>query len=114
MRCAVLGMTLRKHIKRVDEGKPPAPPTLLVEYATMEGIFRDWICLEHPEGTYPHDKARTWHKRQLPDIEPPSTIDAALKVDYPMPDFVTVRKEGKFWKILKVEFNVDNSNDCPF
>lgn len=99
----VLDVGYFKHFKKDD---PDAPPTLKVSYFCYTGVYSEWLCFEHPSG-YARDKARHWHKQRLPDVPPPLTIDQAIAISkqYPFPDTIDVRKEGKFNRVLNCDFS---------
>jgi hypothetical protein len=97
---AVLGMSRVKWA-----GKEGKPDTMMVTYATLEAAIKEWVCFNHAKGSFPHDKARGWHKKHCGSLPMPDNVDDAVKFEfYQAPDFVTVRKEGKFWRVLDYQF----------
>ena len=60
---------------RSGEGKPP---TMRVTYWCGLGRqVSEWVCLEHPPGSFPRRKAEDWW-RNAGGAHPPSTIDEAV------------------------------------
>jgi DNA repair protein RadD len=59
-------------------GDPSATPTMRVEYRLGLGACqREWICLEHPPGSYARHKAEDWwHRRSHAPV--PSTVADAV------------------------------------
>ena len=96
----VMSMTVTKHTKRDN---PDAKPTMCVSYGTMRGLIKEWVCFEH-DG-FARDKARSWFFKRFPMGEVPDTIDFALTYKWPQPSIIEIKKDGKFWRILGVEFN---------
>lgn len=99
---SIITLTAAEHSKR---GDPNAPTTMRVQYITMADNFSEFVCFNHPIGSYAHDRARAWHKQRLPDVPMPESVAAALKLHYPCPEKITVKREGKYWKVLSVDFN---------
>ena len=102
--------------KGADEN---APTTLCVTYTTMNGPFREWVCFNHAKGSFAHSKAIAWHKARLPDIAPPDSVNDALDLSYPGASQITVKKDGKFWRILdvvlgEVKETIDFDCEIPF
>jgi hypothetical protein len=67
------------HVHR-KKGDPLAPPTMRVDYrVAFNRWVREWICIEHPAGSYPHRKARQWWQER--SREPmPRTVEEAVFV----------------------------------
>ena len=71
----VIETTYHLHVKR---GDPQAIPTLRVDYRLgFNRWVREWVCIEHPPGSYPHRKAKQWWDRRCNDPMP-STVEDAL------------------------------------
>lgn len=63
------------HRKRSD---PTAAPTLRVDYriGDLETVS-EWVCIEHPEGSFARSRARAWWERR--SLEPfPKSVERAL------------------------------------
>lgn len=119
----VFSMKLARHVKKEDidnelEGKPlKSPPSLKVTYSTIGGSFNEWVCFEHhryPVGEpkrYAWDKAVAWHKARFPTMLPPQSIKEAMVMGYETkaPSKVTIRREGKYSRIIGVEWCTDTT-----
>jgi DNA repair protein RadD len=67
----------REHFKRDD---PDAPPTLRVEYRIgFMRWMREWVCIEHPRGSYPRRKAEAWW-RERSNAPCPLTVREAIEL----------------------------------
>lgn len=76
-------------------------PVMKVVYNTLMGPYYDFICFEHTG--YAREKAAKWHKER--STEPlPRFVDDALKIQYASPERVQLTKDGKYWRVTKVEF----------
>lgn len=94
---------------------PEAPPTLRVNYEcqpadvatgnlTAEAIS-EWVCIEH-DG-FARRKAQAWWDARSLMACPDAVDDAVSLLDRGAarhPVRITVRREGKWWRILSVEF----------
>ena len=64
----------REHFKRDD---PDAPPTLRVEYRIgFMRWMREWVCIEHPRGSFPRRKAEQWWRERSKAPCPPTVQEA--------------------------------------
>lgn len=91
----VLAVTYKRNI-----GKDGKPDTLRVTYMTFAGAMSEFICFDHKSG-FPRNKATLWAQirgHSCPDVE------TALQIAWPQPEFVTAKKDGKYWKIREVIF----------
>ena len=97
---AVIGMSRLKWA-----GKNGKPDTMMVTYSTYQDAIKEWVCFNHENGSFPHDKAKSWHKKFGFNTPMPANVDEAVKFPYyDKPSFITVRKDGKFWRILDYDF----------
>lgn len=96
----VIDVTYKWH-QRID--KPT--PSMRVSYITEAGAFNEWVCFQH-EG-FAKAKAEKWHKERLPLFPIPETIEQAVELPYPKPKAIWVRKEGKYDKVISVEFDAN-------
>ena len=88
------------HQKRDD---PEAPPTMRASYATDGGSFSEWIPFESPkDGGI--KLAVKWHMERLPLFPVPKTVAEAVELPYPKPETITIRKEGKYNRIIEHHF----------
>jgi DNA repair protein RadD len=98
-RTEVISVSFREHYKRSD---PMAPPTMRVDYEIGLGHYvSEWVCLEHPEGSYPHERAAEWW---------------AMRSDQPMPatvqEAVALANEGALAPTLSI--HLSRKANSPF
>lgn len=93
----VIEVTYKKHNKKGDEN---APPTLCVTYYTQTKEIKEFICMQHADGSYPKNKAIDWHfdRSKMPF---PDSIEDALKLVYKQPKKILVKPDGKYFRIVK-------------
>lgn len=96
----ISGMTTYKRHK----GKDGKPDTMVVKYLTMGGAYREWICFDHPAGTWPNNKAAEWYMKFGLDVDIPDSVESAINKKYKEPTHITVKKEGKYNKIIDHHF----------
>lgn len=101
----VMTMYCSKHLKRSD---PDATPTMCVTYGTMRGTIKEWVCFEH-EG-YARGKAEIWFKKRYPHGDCPDTIEDALTYKWLVPSEILAKRDGKFWRILNVKFDMNEKD----
>lgn len=79
-------------------------PTLRVEYRCGFTNYSEWVCFEH-EG-FARQKAHKWWKERMPQYNPPTTIEESLRASeyLPVPKKICTKPEGKYTKIVSVEF----------
>jgi len=80
--------------------KPDGPTSMRVDYDCLGKRFSEWVCFNH-QG-FAREKAVIWHNRMRPDIPPPATVEEAVNINYPKPDEIEVRQEGKYWRVMNV------------
>lgn len=96
----VIGMEIKEHAKK---GDPSAPTTMCVTYFIKGNQkFSEYVCFNHKG--YAREKAEKWHEAMLPDEPAPDTVLAATKLLYPIPTAITVRPDGKYWRIIGYEW----------
>ena len=105
----IVHVSYNKHIKK---NAPDAPPTLRVTYTTMTSEVSEWICFEHEPGSFANNKAIDWHFER--SQEPcPDTVDDALKVAYKNPSKVLLKRNGRFYEVVKCDMTqLDEYSDC--
>jgi len=85
------------------------PDSLRVDYKCGLLVYSEWICLEHTG--FAQRTARNWWSRHRGD---PTvvTISQALSVAQYLraPSRIMVREDGKFWRIMRYDFD---KNDSP-
>jgi DNA repair protein RadD len=66
-----------KHTKRKD---PSAPPTLRLDYKiSLTESISEWVCIEHPDQSFPRRKAIQWWKERS-RAPVPDSVDQALSM----------------------------------
>lgn len=81
-------------------------PSMKVTYTTMAGSIREWVCFEHWNAErgnpkrYAWDKACEWHNARLPSDPVPNDVLKAIKIDYPQPSEIFIRKKGQYFEVL--------------
>jgi DNA repair protein RadD len=80
--------------------------TLRVDYSRgLSRVAAEWICFDHPTGSYPHSRALLWWRARFPDSDVPESVDQAydwLTQAPPMhytPVAVQTVPDGKFTRI---------------
>lgn len=97
----VLSVTYKRNI-----GKDGKTDSMMVTYNTLSGQICEWIFFNHPAGSIPHKNAIKW--AEIRGFVP-SRLDDALTYNWPKPAIVEAIKDGKYFKIKKVVFDVDTS-----
>jgi DNA repair protein RadD len=123
----VFSVKVERHVKKEDKendhwGLPLEHPlTLRVTYSTIGGSFSEFICFEHHRydvgnpKRYAWDKAVVWHKQRIPTLKPPISVKEALTMGYDkiIPKSVTVRKEGKYSRIIGFKWQDEHTPTPP-
>lgn len=94
---SVLSMSTKIH---KSKNKPDGPITLRVSYYCLNEEYSEYVCFNHKG--YARDRAVLWHKKMRPDLPIPETVEAAADINYPKPNEIEVRQEGKYWRVLNV------------
>ena len=85
--------------------KPGAPPSLRVEYRCGLSLYREWVCLEN--AGFARQKACQWWQSRVGTAVPNEVDEAIKRLDeIPTPARICVRKNGKFFDILKADMDV--------
>lgn len=95
-----------RHQKTKDK-----PATLRVIYNSLINWYNEFLCFEHPEFSFPREKADAWwHRRSALPL--PRTVGEALglikKNGIREPEEILVKKNGKWWEILDYKFKGEN------
>lgn len=111
---------------REHQGKEGKPNTLCVEYRC--GLYitiKEWICLNHPAGSWARNKAREWWNERKTIHDMPSSVSAALEakdlggvpfrpVDgLNRPLQIEAEKQGNFWRIVRYIYELEESAPAP-
>ena len=80
-------------------------PTLRATYYEADSLDRsysEWLCFEHPVGSFPHRKAGTWWLARGGAIPVPTCVDEALnrKGELRFSAEILVKRNGKYWEVL--------------
>lgn len=78
--------------------------TMKVTYSTIGGVFREWVCFDHPPGGYAHKKAYKWFMDQFPRFAMPESVEAAIKCPWRKPKAILTMPDGKFWRVIEYDF----------
>jgi len=103
-------------------------PSMKVTYATMSQAIREWVCFEHhnyEEGNnkrFAWEMAQAWHNKRLPEMDVPRSVDEAVKIDYPTPTRIKIRRKGKYHEVMDYDFGAKEpeavdpwfDDDIPF
>lgn len=92
----------------INEGKNGKPNTLKVTYRTgLNTYHSEFLCFDHPEGSYPRMKANKWWGYRC-GLTPPKSVAVAFgfaEMALKKPRRIKVVKENKFWKVCAYDFS---------
>lgn len=95
--------------------KPGKPDSVRAHYVTGSGVVKEWLCPAH--GGFATDVAAREVKKRYGVICPPSAAELiALMESAPPPSHVTVKKDGKYDRVISVEVPHDRgskSSEAP-
>jgi len=93
------------NVRYYAHDKPGSPTSLRVDYWSGLRRISDFVCIEH-QG-YAAKRAVQWFWTR--GIKPPATVADALALAHaggiPAPTTITVRPDGKWWRIVSQTFN---------
>lgn len=85
--------------------KPGSPDSLLVQYRCGLSMFREWVCLDHPD--YAGHKAQAWWRQRFPGTDKQRvTVNEALanlflsQALLEWTKTITVRRNGKYFEVV--------------
>ncbi len=87
------------------KGKNGKADTFRAKYTTYTGDYNEFIGFES-QG-YAREKACQWHKKRLPNLTAPYTIEKALSMSYPQADEILVQLQGKYGTVVDIKFKPD-------
>ncbi len=87
------------------KGKNGKADTFRAKYTTYTGDYNEFLGFESLGGVRQH--ACTWHRKRLPNLTNPYTIDQALKMPYPQADEILVQLQGKYGTVIDIKFKED-------
>lgn len=90
---AVLHMELSR-----NKGKGGKRDTLRVKYTTPLGAISEFICYDHPAQSVAYQKAVQWGGAM-------ESVEDALSKTWGMPKTIVVKKEGKYYSVLRRHMN---------
>lgn len=93
--------------KKEHPGKDGKPSSMRVVFTTWAGNFSEFVFFNHMG--FPREKAVLWHRRMKVADACPNSVAAALKIDYPCPSEICVRKEGKFFRVIDMKFTKEDA-----
>lgn len=114
----VTDVTYRAHTKKGMAHDPTYPKTLLVEYwVGLNEVYREWICVEHDEGSFAQKKAFVWwsdktEQKFIPNASKSAGIAARI---FRMPSEILIRKvEGEPWPDIRgYKYTTDKPGSDP-
>jgi hypothetical protein len=76
--------------------------TLMVTYYTEFEHFKEWVCFEHEEGSFPRRNAEKWWTRRTGGMPTPATVVEAKEITSGIlePKRIKVKQDGKYWRII--------------
>lgn len=89
MELQVIDMKVSRHVSRNNK-----PDTLRVSYTTLSGRVDEFICYDHPKGSFPFNKATHWGGWC-------DSVEEALQKEWAQPRAIVAVKEGKYWQVLQ-------------
>jgi DNA repair protein RadD len=94
----VASVTVSRHVKM---GAPDAPATLRVTYQCGRKKFSDFLCFDHPAGSYPRRKAESWWREKTTAPIPASVDDALGAVAWTSDvEAIKVRNDGQYDRVV--------------
>jgi DNA repair protein RadD len=98
-------------ITRIDYAehvKPGSPPSLRVDYwSAWRRVASEWVCLEHPVGSYPRRKAVDWWEKRIgaPGMCPHTVLGALERTsELREPGRIAVQMDGQYPRIVSAQF----------
>jgi DNA repair protein RadD len=91
----------------IHQGKDGKPDTLKVTYHCGLKQFNEWVCFNHPPGSFPRAKAETWWKKRTGAQQPNSVAHAfgVAEVLLKQPGAIRAVEDGKFWRVTSYDFS---------
>lgn len=90
------------HVSFARHQKQSKPPIMRVTYYCNLEMISEWVCLEHPEGSYSLRKAREWWQQYADGFEYPISVEDALaQTDiFKLPTHIRVWVNKKYPEIM--------------
>lgn len=96
---------------RLPSGEPK-PATLRVDYWTGLTSYSEWLCFDHPKGSYPRNQAaRWWRARAGKEAPVPESVAEALLAapNLPAPAMVKIALDGRYFRIVEARMAGDDA-----
>jgi DNA repair protein RadD len=107
---AVDRVTYRRHIKY---GVLDAPHTFRVDYQCGYTTYSEWHAFDH-DGFARQKATQWWVRRSMSDVPAPKTVTEAIERahsgELEVPTRILVQPDGKFFRIVKVDFEHSDVN----
>lgn len=101
----------------VNKGKEGKLDTLKVTYRCgLTEKYSEWVCFDHPSGSFPRAKAEDWWRRRYAGTFIPESVEYAHKLAgeaLKRPGAIRAAQEGKFWRIVSYDFSKETGGDDP-
>lgn len=99
LEATVIGMTMKKYHKVGAEF-----PCLEVSYKTLAGVYKEFVFIEHPAGSYPRGKAEKWLREM--GVDPMiRSVESVTSLNVGAPKKIEITKDGKYFKVTKKYFD---------
>lgn len=108
------------HVSYRPHQKEGKPMSLCVEYHGhgFSERVREWVCFEHPEGSFPRRKAAQWWRARGGQDPVPETVDLArVRIEcgeIRNPSGVTVDVRGQWPELRGIRFEREPGSDDTF
>jgi DNA repair protein RadD len=99
IRCTVYAWDAFRHEKYND---PLAPPTVRIQYRAGTSYYKEWLCPEHPIGSFPRRKFFEFWDEHGGGLPIPETVEEAIKRwdELKLPAAIFVKIGDQFPKIV--------------
>jgi len=97
----VESMSFAQHAASFDK-----PKTMRAEYHSGRKIFKEWVCFDHPQGSFPRRKAASWWMESGGTLPVPDSVAEALKRTGELKTVaaVKVQDDGDFVRVIARRF----------
>lgn len=94
-------MTFAQHAASFEK-----PKTLRVEYHSGRKVFKEWICFDHPHGSFPKRKAASWWIESGGALPVPENVAEAVKRTHELRTVIAVKTQddGQFVRVVARRF----------
>lgn len=90
------------YMRHEKNDKPVSLRVGYYEEDALEAAYSEWVCFEHPVGSFPRKKAGTWWLARGGAIPVPATVAEAIsrKGELRPSAEIMVKKNGRYWEVL--------------